>query len=64
MSEKKTDKPVEQKFAFDKFVEDLERRENLQKEQAENTAKEINDMNRQRDARNREHLHNRMRWRR
>ena len=57
-------KKEEQNFTFDKFVKDLERREELQREESEKTAQEINEMNRARDARNREHLHNRLRWRR
>lgn len=49
-------------FQFDKFVEDLEHREHLRLEAAERTENQINAANRLRDVRNREALHNRMRW--
>jgi hypothetical protein len=53
---------VNQEFAFDKFVQDLENRENKRKEQDQQQNHDINEKNRIRDARNREHLHNRIRW--
>lgn len=49
-------------FQFDKFVEDLERREKLRREMYENVPTDHNQLNRQRDAQNREQLHNRIRW--
>lgn len=49
-------------FEFDKFMSDLERRENLRREAQERLPTEINAINRMRDARNREHLHNRLKW--
>lgn len=49
-----------QTFVFDKFVQDLERREQLRREAFEKQP--IDHSNRIRDARNREHLHNRLRW--
>ena len=56
---------LEQQFTFDKFVQDLEDRENKRRETQEQLQqRDHNDLNRQRDARNREHLHNRLRWRR
>ena len=56
---------LEQQFTFDKFVQDLEDRENRRKEAQEQLQqRDHNDLNRERDARNREHLHNRLRWRR
>ena len=54
----------EQEFAFDKFVKDLENRETQRREHVEQQQSDINEKNRVRDARNREHLHNRLRWRR
>jgi len=49
-------------FQFDKFVEDLERREKLRREALDRLPTDHNEANRLRDARNREHLHNRIRW--
>ena len=49
-------------FQFEKFVEDLERRERLRREMYENVPTDHNQLNRQRDAQNREQLHNRIRW--
>ena len=66
-NEKKTieEHALEQEFAFDKFVKDLEaREENRRQEQERIQQREHNDVNRQRDALNRERLHNRIRWRR
>ena len=63
--EKKTieEQALEQEFAFDKFVKDLEtRKENRRQEQEKIQQKGHNDTNRHRDALNRERLHNRIRW--
>lgn len=49
-------------FQFDKFVQDLERREKARRDAAAHAATELGEANRLRDARNREHLHNRLRW--
>ncbi len=53
-----------QEFVFDKFVQDLEDRATKRQEHDQQQNHDINEMNRIRDARNREHLHNRLRWRR
>lgn len=55
---------LDQTFVFDKFVEDLERREQLRREALEKMPFDQAQANRVRDARNREHLHNRLRWNR
>jgi len=57
-----TEEALQRSFAFDKFVEDLERRERLRREAFEKIPAEHNQANRLRDARNREQLHNRIRW--
>ncbi len=49
-------------FEFDKFMSDLEHRERLRREALEKLPIDHNAANRLRDARNREHLHNRLRW--
>jgi len=57
--------PSEQRsFKFDKFMDDLERRENIRRESCENTPNDNNQANRLRDARNREQVNNRIRWNR
>lgn len=64
-NEKKTieEQALEQEFAFDKFVKDLENREQLRRQEQERVQqKDHNDANRRRDALNRERLHNRIRW--
>lgn len=53
---------LQRTFVFDKFVQDLERREQLRREALEKLPVDHNEANRLRDARNREHLHNRLRW--
>ncbi len=53
---------LERTFQFDKFVQDLERREQMRRDAAARAASELGEANRLRDARNREHLHNRLRW--
>jgi len=53
---------LQRSYAFDKFVQDLERREQLRREALEKLPADHNEANRLRDARNREHLHNRLRW--
>lgn len=58
------DEPLQRSFVFDKFVQDLERREQLRREALEKLPTDHNEANRLRDARNREHLHNRLRWNR
>ena len=47
---------------FDKFVKDLERREQARRDAAQRLPSDHNAANRLRDARNREQLHNRIRW--
>jgi len=49
-------------FQFDKFVQDLERRESIRKDAAQQAAREHSEANRLRDERNREHLYSRLRW--
>lgn len=56
------DEPLQRSFVFDKFVQDLERREQLRREALEKLPIDHNEANRRRDAMNREHLHNRLRW--
>ena len=54
---------AEQEFVFDKFVKDLENREQVRRQEQERIQqRDHNDVNRQRDALNRERLHNRIRW--
>lgn len=53
---------LQRSYTFDKFVQDLERREQLRREALEKLPTDHNEANRLRDARNREHLHNRLRW--
>jgi len=55
---------LQRSFQFDKFVEDLEHREKLRREALEQIPSDHNAANRLRDARNRELLHNRIRWQR
>ena len=55
---------LQRSYTFDKFVQDLERREQLRREALEKLPSDHNEANRLRDARNREHLHNRLRWNR
>lgn len=55
---------LQRSYTFDKFVQDLERREQLRREALEKLPTDHNEANRLRDARNREHLHNRLRWNR
>lgn len=55
---------LQRSYTFDKFVQDLERREQLRREALEKLPSDHNEANRLRDARNREHLHNRIRWNR
>jgi len=54
--------PLQRTFQFDKFVEDLERREEARREAARQLPTDHNQANRLRDARNRESVHNRIRW--
>jgi len=65
-NEREDDETVEEalqrSYTFDKFVQDLERREQLRREAFEKLPTDHNEANRLRDARNREHLHNRLRW--
>jgi len=49
-------------FQFEKFMRDIERREELRREAAQQAARENTGVNRLRDERNREHLHSRLRW--
>lgn len=49
-------------FQFDKFVQDLEHRESLRRDAAQQVSREHNELNRLRDERNREHLYSRLRW--
>jgi hypothetical protein len=57
--------PLQQEFNFDKFVRDIERREDARREQAERAQEnDHNARTRERVAREREHAHNRIRWRR
>lgn len=53
---------LDQTFVFDKFVQDLDHREQLRREALEKMPYDQAQANRVRDARNREHLHNRLRW--
>jgi hypothetical protein len=55
---------LQRSYTFDKFVQDLECREQLRREALEKLPTDHNEANRLRDARNREHLHNRLRWNR
>lgn len=55
---------LQRSYVFDKFIQDLERRDQLRREALEKLPTEHNEANRLRDARNREHLHNRLRWNR
>ena len=59
-----TSEALQRTYVFDKFVDDLERRERLRREALEKLPTDHNEANRLRDARNREHLHNRLRWNR
>ena len=65
-NEREDDETVEEalqrSYTFDKFVQDLERREQLRREAFEKLPTDHNEANRLRDARNREHLYNRLRW--
>lgn len=54
--------PLQHSYTFDKFVEDLERREQAQRDAMKQLPVDHNKANRLRDARNREDLHNRIRW--
>jgi hypothetical protein len=54
--------PLQQTFEFDKFVQDLERRAQQHRDPAGSAGEQHNRANRLRDARNREALHNRIRW--
>ena len=58
------DDVLDRTYVFDKFVEDLERREKMRRESIERNHPDHNKANRLRDARNREDLHNRIRWNR
>ena len=55
---------LQKTFVFDKFMDDLEKRERLRKEANDANPADLNRANRLRDARNREHAHNRIKWRR
>lgn len=57
-----TKEALEREFAFDKFVQDLERRETARRDELRQLPIDHNVANRIRDARNREHPHNRIRW--
>jgi len=54
--------PLERTYEFDKFVEDLERREEARREALRRLPVDHNQANRLRDSRNRETVHNRIRW--
>jgi hypothetical protein len=56
--------PLQQEFNFDKFVQDLERRRHQPRDPHTQSGDDHNRANRLRDARNREALHNRIRWNR
>jgi len=53
---------LDRTFQFEKFMRDIERREELRREAAQQAARENTGVNRLRDERNREHLHSRLRW--
>lgn len=55
--------PLQQEFQFDKFIRDLENR-HVPQPRDTRPGEEHNRANRLRDARNREALHNRIRWHR
>jgi len=57
-----TETELNREFEFDKFVKDLERREQARRDAAQRLPSDHNAANRLRDARNREQLHNRIRW--
>lgn len=57
-----TETELNREFEFDKFVKDLDRREQARKDAAQKLPFDHNAANRLRDARNREQLHNRIRW--
>ena len=57
-----TKEALGREFAFDKFVRDLERRENARREELRQLPIDHNVANRRRDAYNREHPHSRIRW--
>jgi hypothetical protein len=57
-----TKEALEREFTFDKFVRDLEKRENARREEQRQLPIDHNVANRRRDAQNREHPHNRIRW--
>lgn len=51
----------DQTYAFDKFLDAWERQEQVRREVSQKQ-QPSDHLNRIRDARNREHLHNRLRW--
>ena len=53
---------LERTFQFEKFMRDIERREEIRRAAAQQAAREHTGVNRLRDERNREHLHSRLRW--
>lgn len=53
---------LQREFTFDKFVEDLAQREQARRDAQSQQPFDQNRANRERDARNRETLHNRIRW--
>ena len=57
-----TETELNREFEFDKFVKDLDRREQARRDAAQKLPSDLNAANRLRDARNREQLHNRIRW--
>lgn len=57
-----TEADLNREFEFDKFVRDLEKREQARIDAAKRLPSDHNVANRLRDARNREQLHNRIRW--
>ena len=57
-----TEADLNREFEFDKFVRDLEQREQARRDAAQRLPSDHNAANRLRDARNREQLHNRIRW--
>lgn len=57
-----TEAELNREFEFDKFVRDLEKREQARRDAAQRLPSDHNAANRLRDARNREQLHNRIRW--
>jgi hypothetical protein len=60
-SEELNESEQDRTYAFDKFIDAWDRQEQLRREAAQKQ-QPLDQANRLRDARNREHLHNRLRW--